>query len=103
MTQFAVIKTGGKQYKVQEGDKLFIEKLAADGQVDFDQVLLIADGDKVTVGQPIVSGAKVSATILDHGKDDKKIVFRYKSKTRQHKKKGHRQPYTLVQINKITA
>jgi len=103
MTHFAIIKTGGKQYKVAEGDKLTIEKLpATEGEVVFDQVLLIADGDNVTVGTPIVSGAKVSAEVISFGKGEKKMVFRYKSKTRQHKKKGHRQPFTEVKITKIS-
>ena len=100
---FAVIKTGGKQYKVAEGDVLRIEKLdSKDGNVVFDDVLLVVNGE-VKVGKPVVSGAKVSAKVLEEGKGDKKMVFRYKSKTRQHKKKGHRQPYTKIQITKITA
>ena len=100
---FAVIKTGGKQYKVAEGDVLRVEKLETDGQeVVFDKVLLVVNGE-VKVGKPVVSGAKVSAKVLEDGKGDKKMVFRYKSKTRQHKKKGHRQPYTKIQITKITA
>ena len=103
---FAVIKTGGKQYKVAEGDVLRVEKLnpstGGDGQeVVFDKVLLVVNGE-VKVGKPVVSGAKVSAKVLEEGKGDKKMVFRYKSKTRQHKKKGHRQPYTKIQITKIT-
>src|SRR3989338_8755047 len=98
---FAVIKTGGKQYKVAEGDVLRIEKLdSKDGNVVFDDVLLVVNGE-VKVGKPVVSGAKVSAKVLEDGKGDKKMVFRYKSKTRQHKKKGHRQPYTKIQITKI--
>ena len=100
---FAIIKTGGKQYKVQEGDTLTIEKLGQnDGEVVFEEVLLVANGE-VKVGKPTVSGAKVTAKILEEGKGKKKMVFRYKSKTRQHKKKGHRQPYTKVQITTISA
>ena len=100
---FAVIKTGGKQYKVAEGDVLRVEKLEfKDGNVVFDEVLLVVNGE-VKVGQPIVSGAKVTAKVLEEGKGEKKMVFKYKSKTRQHKKKGHRQPYTKIQITKITA
>lgn len=100
---FAVIKTGGKQYKVAEGDVLYIEKLESkDGQVVFEDVLLVANGS-VKVGKPLVAGAKVSAKVLEDGKGEKKLVFRYKSKTRYHKKKGHRQPYTKVQITKIEA
>ncbi|OGN09289.1 MAG: 50S ribosomal protein L21 [Candidatus Yanofskybacteria bacterium RIFCSPHIGHO2_02_FULL_41_11] len=102
---FAVIKTGGKQYKVAEGDVLTVEKLPrvnSEEQIVFSEVLLIANGE-VKVGRPTIPGAKVTAKILEEGKSKKKIVFRYKSKTRQHKKKGHRQPYTKVEILKITS
>lgn len=100
---FAIIKTGGKQYKVAEGDVLMVEKLATDGdKVTFNEVLLVTDGDKITLGKPMISGAAVAAKVLEEGKGDKKMVFRYKSKTRQRKKKGHRQPYTKVQITKIS-
>ena len=110
---FAVIKTGGKQYKVAEGDVLRVEKLETDGkEVVFDEVLLVVNpeksqgdlgaGGEIKIGKPRVSGAKVSAKIVEEGKGDKKMVFRYKSKTRQHKKKGHRQPYTKIEITKIT-
>ena len=103
MSTFAVIKTGGKQYKVAEGDTLVIEKLEHEGDsVAFDDVLLVA-GDEVKVGKPTVPGAKITAKILEEGKGKKKMVFRYKSKNRQHKKKGHRQPFTKVQIMKISA
>lgn len=101
---FAVIKTGGKQYIVKEGQILTIEKLAHDGdKVVFDEVLLVANEKTATIGQPTVKGAKVTATVLEEGKGEKKIVFRYKAKTRYHKKKGHRQLFTKVKINKITA
>lgn len=100
---FAVIKTGGKQYKVAEGDVLRVEKLESkDGNIIFDEVLLVVNGE-VKLGQPVVSGAKVTAKVLEEGKGEKKMVFKFKSKTRQHKKKGHRQPYTKIQITKITA
>ena len=100
---FAVIKTGGKQYKVAEGDVLRVEKLETKGgEVVFDEVLMVVNGE-VKLGKPIVSGAKVTAKVLEEGKGDKKIVFKFKSKTRQHKKKGHRQPYTKIQITKIIA
>ena|SRR3989338_4829698 len=99
---FAVIKTGGKQYKVAEGDVLRIEKLDSEGgEIVFDKVLLVVNGE-VKLGKPIVSGAKVVAKVVEEGKGDKKMVFRYKSKTRQHKKKGHRQPYTKIEITKIS-
>jgi len=101
---FAVIKTGGKQYIVTEGQTLTIEKLVHDtDKVVFDQVLLVANEKKASIGQPVVAGATVSATVLADGKADKKIVFRFKAKTRYHKKKGHRQPFTKVKIDKITA
>ena len=104
MSQFAVIKTGGKQYIVKEGQTLMLEKLAHDGKkVTFDDVLLVADEKKASIGQPTVKGAKVTATVIGDGKADKKIVFRYKAKTGYHKKKGHRQLYTKVKIDKISA
>ena len=101
---FAIIKTGGKQYKVAEGDVLAIEKLKtqSEKEVEFSEVLLVVNGE-VKVGRPFVEGAKVLAIILEEGKGKKKMVFRYKAKTRQRKKKGHRQPYTKVQITKISA
>lgn len=99
---FAIIKTGGKQYRVQEGDTLSIEKLEHEGdKIVFDQVLLWASGQDVKVGKPLIPGAKVEAKVIEDGKGKKKMVFRYKSKTRRRKKKGHRQPYTKVQIVKI--
>lgn len=101
---FAVIKTGGKQYKVTQGDILEVEKLESkDGKVTIEDVLLVADGDKVTVGTPVVKGASVAAKVLEDGKADKKMVFRYHNKTRYRKKKGHRQPFTKIEITKITA
>lgn len=101
---FAIIKTGGKQYKVSPGQKLRIEKLEAeDGTtVHFDQVLLVADGEKIEIGAPILKGAEVDAKVLKQGRDDKKIVFKYHAKTRYRKKKGHRQHFTEVEIIKIT-
>lgn len=101
---FAVIRTGGKQYRISPGKKLKIEKLDAKegGAVHFDKVLLIADGDKVEIGTPLVKGAKVDAKVLQQGRDEKKIVFKYHRKTRYRKKKGHRQHFTEVEITKIT-
>ena len=101
--KYAVIRTGGKQYLVHEGLKLEVEKIASvEGtKVVFDDVLLIADGEKVNIGQPQVSGAKVSATILAQTKDEKKIVFKYKAKKNYRVKTGHRQKLTQVQIDKI--
>lgn len=102
---YAIIETGGKQYKVQEGDVVFIEKLSAeDGSaVTFDKVLAISKEGAMSIGAPVVDGASVSAKILGHGKDKKVIVFKYKPKKGYRKKQGHRQPYTKVQIEKINA
>ena len=102
--RFAIIKTGGKQYKVAEGDRLRIEKILHENdEIAFDQVLLVANGDNVWIGKPLVADAKVEAKVLEDGKAKKKLVFRYKAKTRYKKKKGHRQPYTQVLITKISA
>jgi len=100
---FAVIQTGGKQYKVAEGQKLKIEKVPGNSgdAVAFDRVLLVANGDDVEVGTPIVAGAQVEGKILRGGRYDKKIVFKYHSKTRYRKKKGHRQEFTEVEITGI--
>ena len=96
----AIIVTGGKQYKVSEGDVLFIEKLEAEaGQsVVFDQVLAVLDGDKATFGAPTVEGASVDATVVKNGKGKKIRIFKYTPKSQ-----GHRQPYTKVQIGAIKA
>lgn len=100
---YAIIKTGGKQYKVSEGDLVRVEKLAYEvGEtVDFDQVLLVSDNGELKVGSPLVKGAKVSATVEDQNKDKKIVVFKYKPKKQYRKKHGHRQPYTLVKIDSI--
>lgn len=100
---YAIIATGGKQYKVSEGDKIRVEKLDAEvgSKVKFDQVLLIG-GDSVSVGNPTVKGASVTAEVLQQGKDKKVIVYKYKPKTGYHKKNGHRQLFTEVEIKKIT-
>ena len=100
----AIIETGGKQYKVAEGDTLFIEKLPneAGDTVTFDKVLAVIDGDKITVGTPVVEGAKVDASVVKNGKGKKIIVFKYKPKKGYRRKQGHRQPYTKVTIGKIS-
>ncbi|OGZ34708.1 MAG: 50S ribosomal protein L21 [Candidatus Portnoybacteria bacterium RBG_19FT_COMBO_36_7] len=100
---FAVIKTGGKQYKVSPGQKIKIEKIDAEENkgVVFDEVLLIDDGKKVEVGQPLVKGAKVEGKILKQDRADKITIFKYKSKKRYQVKRGHRQPFSLVEITKI--
>ena len=102
---FAIIETGSKQYKVAVGDKLKIEKVKPKGDVvSFDKVLLVSDGEsKNQIGQPPINRASVEAKILDQGRARKVIVFKYHSKTRYRKKKGHRQEFTEVQITKITA
>ena len=103
MDKFAVIATGGKQYKVETGTILQVENL--EGEVGatfvFDQVLLTAEGDKVTVGTPTVSGATVTAKILRNARDRKKLIFKYSSKARFRKRKGHRQEFTEVEIQKV--
>ena len=101
---YAIIKTGGKQYKVSEGELVRVEKLAYEvGEtVDFDQVLLVSNDGELKVGSPLVEGAKVSATVEDQNKDKKIVVFKYKPKKQYRKKHGHRQPYTLVKINSIS-
>ena len=99
----AIILTGGKQYKVAEGDTLFIEKLPVEAgeAVTFDKVLAVIDGDKITVGTPVVEGAKVDGSVVKNGKGKKIIVFKYKPKKGYRRKQGHRQPYTKVTINNI--
>lgn len=100
---YAVIATGGKQYRVEEGQVLNVEKLAdANESVVFDQVLLVG-GDDVKIGTPTVAGATVIAKVLGETKGKKVIVYKYKRKTGYHKKNGHRQQYTTVKIEKINA
>ena len=101
----AIIETGGKQYKVTEGDTLFSEKLEAEaGQaITFDKVLAILDGDKATFGAPVVEGASVAATVVKNGKGKKVRIFKYNPKKGYRKRQGHRQPYTKVQIGAIQA
>ena len=99
----AIIVTGGKQYKVAEGDTLFIEKLPCEAgdQVKFDQVLAVLDGENSQIGAPTVAGAVVEAKAIKNGKAKKITVFKYKAKKGEKKKIGHRQPYTKVEITKI--
>ena len=100
---YAIIETGGKQYKVKEGDVISVEKLAADdgSTFTFDKVLTVADGEKVSFGTPYVSGASVSASVLGEGKGKKVVVYKFKSKKNYHRKKGHRQPFTKLKIDAI--
>ena len=101
---YAIIATGGKQYKVAEGDIIKVEKLGLEAgeTVTFDQVLAVNNG-KLVVGNPTVANASVSATVVEEGKNKKIVVYRYKRKSGYHKKNGHRQPYTKVKIEKINA
>ncbi len=96
---YAIIETGGKQYRVQEGDVLTIEKLGVEAgeTVEFDKVLVLA-GEELKVGAPYVEGAKVVGEVVENGKAKKVIIFKYKSKKDYRKKQGHRQPYTMVKI-----
>ena len=101
---YAIIETGGKQYKVAEGDVITVEKLSVEAGSEFlfDKVLAFSNNDELTVGAPYVAGASVSASVIGDGKAKKVIVYKYKSKKGFHKKKGHRQPFTKLQIGKIT-
>jgi large subunit ribosomal protein L21 len=105
MAKLAVIKTGGKQYKIKEGDTLKIEKvLSSEGEIfEFDEVLMIGeeDGSKIEVGTPLLEGKKVTAKILEQGRDKKITGIKYKAKTRYKVTYGHRQPFTKIQIEKI--
>ena len=100
---YAVIQTGGKQYRVEPGQTLAVEKLpqAVGDRVEFEDVLLVADDDRVSVGQPTVEGARVVAEVTAQTKDKKVIVFKYKPKTRYRRKNGHRQPVTQLAIRQI--
>ncbi len=102
---YAIIETGGKQYRVQEGDSITVEKLPGEegGTVELDNVLLVSKDEKITVGQPRVDGAKVVAEVARQGKADKITVLKYKSKTRYHVKSGHRQQVTKLSIKQIVA
>ena len=99
----AIIETGGKQYKVAEGDTLFIEKLPveANDTVKFDKVLAVLDGENTKFGTPVVEGAKVDATVVKNGKGKKIRIFKYTPKKGYRKRQGHRQPYTKVEITAI--
>lgn len=100
---YAVIKTGGKQYKVAAGDYLKVEKLDGDvgSKVVIDKILMLADGDNVTIGSPLVTGAKINATVLSHGKGDKVMIFKFHRRKHYRKTQGHRQSYTEIQIDDI--
>lgn len=102
---YAVIETGGKQYKVETGDVIYIEKLdvEADSDITFDKVLAVGTDDGIKVGTPYVDGAKVAAKAVKNGKAKKITVFTYKPKKNEKRKMGHRQPYTKVEIGAINA
>lgn len=102
---YAVIRSGGKQYTVREGAWLQVEKLEGEpgASLDLDQVLMVADGDRVSVGTPTVPGARVVAEIVEHGRGKKIQVFKYKAKVRYKKRNGHRQAYTKLAIREIIA
>ena len=101
---YAVIKTGGKQYRVAKGDKLKVEKLPveAGASVDINDVLMVADGDKVTVGAPLVDGGKVTATVVSHGRHKKVEIVKFRRRKHHQKRTGHRQDYTEIEITDIT-
>ena len=102
---YAIIETGGKQYKVAEGDILYIEKLNAEAgeSVTFEKVLAVLNGETATFGAPVVEGATVTANVVKNGKGKKVLVFKYKPKKNYRRRQGHRQPYTKVEITKINA
>ena len=102
---YAVIATGGKQYRVEKGGLLRVEKLAAQtgSTVEFDQVLLVADGDQVRLGAPLLSGGKVRATVQRHGKGDKVTIVKFRRRKHYLRQGTHRQPYTEVRIEEISA
>ena len=101
---YAVIKTGGKQYRVSSGEKIKVEQIPADvgSQITLDQVLMVADGEKVSIGAPLVAGATVQATVVAHGRGDKVHIFKMRRRKHYRKSGGHRQNYTEIQIDKIS-
>lgn len=102
---YAIIETGGKQFKVKEGDIIKVEKLGVDtnSSFTFENILLVNKGTDTILGMPYVNGATVNATVISNGKNKKLIVYKYKPKKGYHKKKGHRQPFTELKIDKINA
>lgn len=102
---YAVIKTGGKQYRVSEGETLKVEKLGTEegGSVEFDQVLMVADGDDIKVGAPLVDGGKVTATVVANGRGKKVKIIKFRRRKHHRKQMGHRQSYTEIKIDSISA
>jgi large subunit ribosomal protein L21 len=104
MTNYAIVQTGGKQYRVQAGDTIRVESVPGDvgDLVELKDVLILSQDGQVTLGSPTVSGAKVVAEVVGKGKDEKVIIFKYKAKTRYRRKRGHRQPYTDLKVSSIS-
>jgi len=102
---YAVIKTGGKQYRVEEGEVLRVEKLRVDegASFDFDQVLMVGEGEQVQVGSPVVEGARVSATVRGHGRGDKVHIIKFRRRKQYMRRQGHRQSYTEIEVTGIAA
>ncbi|GGP25416.1 50S ribosomal protein L21 [Silvimonas amylolytica] len=102
---YAVVKTGGKQYKVVVGEKLKVEQIAADidSQIVLNEVLMVANGDAVTIGTPVVAGAAIKATVVSHGRGDKVRIFKMRRRKHYQKHAGHRQNYTEIRIDSIDA
>jgi large subunit ribosomal protein L21 len=102
---YAVIKTGGKQYRVSAGEKVKIETIEAEvgSEVVLDQVLMVGEGDKVSVGKPLIAGAAVKATVVSHGRGEKVRIFKHRRRKHYKKQAGHRQNYTEIQISGISA
>lgn len=102
---YAVIKTGGKQYRVQAGEKIKVEQIPADvgSQIVLDQVLMVGTGETVTIGKPLVAGAQVSATVVSQGRHDKVKIFKMRRRKHYQKRQGHRQNYTELRIEAIVA
>ncbi|WP_028454121.1 50S ribosomal protein L21 [Chitinilyticum litopenaei] len=100
---YAVVKTGGKQYKVAVGEKLKVEQIAADidSQIVLNEVLMVADGDAVVIGTPVVAGAAIKATVVSHGRGDKVRIFKMRRRKHYMKRQGHRQNYTEIRIDAI--
>ena len=100
---YAVVSTGGKQYKVQKGETLRIEKIPGEvgSKVTFDKVLMVADGENIRLGQPVIEKAAVQASIVEQDKAKKILIFKYKRRKRYRRKQGHRQPYTAIRIDGI--
>lgn len=102
---YAVVKTGGKQYRVASGEKIKVEQLPGviGSQIILDQVLMVADGEKIAIGAPMVAGAKVQVTVVSHGRHDKVTIFKMRRRKHYQRHGGHRQNYTEIQIDKISA